>query len=271
MGQIEKFPKTGRTSRCEKTGGDRQWHGRRPPAGRIFERNKASTSDPVRRRTTGQLQPHHAVARPLRRKDFDDIVIHDDAWYAANESNCGAARPWSPSTARRKCVETGARRHASAYDRLVIATGSNPFVIPVPGANLPGVVTFRDLDDVEKMHAPAEGRPRRGHRRRPARPGSRRRPGLKGMKVSVVHLMPTLMERQLDPAPATAESAISRGASNVFTEANTEAILGETTSPASTQDGRVLPADLVVMAVGIRPNTTLAKAAGLTRSRRDGR
>ena len=92
----------------------------------------------------------------------------------------------------------------ATYDRLLIATGSDPIVLPLPGKELPGVVTFRDLDDVEP-DARALGRrtPRRGHRRRLVRPRSGARAALRGMHVTVVHLLDTLMERQLD-APAGA-------------------------------------------------------------------
>src|SRR5208282_5029390 len=92
---------------------------------------------------------------------------------------------------------------------------------------------------------------------------------LKGMKVSVVHLMPTLMERQLDPnAGYLLQKAITERGIDVLVGANTEAILGEEcVTGVKLKDGRVLPADLVVMAVGIRPNAGLAKAAGLACNR----
>ena len=88
-------------------------------------------------------------------------------------------RPRSTASAARVVAEDGT---AEPYDKLLIATGSDPFIIPVPGEDLPGVVTFRDLDDVEQMLAvAAERRPRRRHRRRPARPRSRRRARGRGM------------------------------------------------------------------------------------------
>ena len=93
---------------------------------------------------------------------------------------------------------------------------------------------------------------------------------LRGMEVGVVHLMPTLMERQLDASAAhLLERALTARGMTIYTGANTEAFLGETDDPAShvravrLKDGREIAADLVVMAVGIRPNATLAKAAGL--------
>jgi nitrite reductase (NADH) large subunit len=102
------------------------------------------------------------------------------------------------------------------YDRLLIATGSDPIVLPLPGKELPGVVTFRDLDDVDRMLA-ASGKDRRAvvHRRRIARPGGGARLSLRGMHVTVVHLLDTLMERQLDaPAGALLRPRSRSGASN---------------------------------------------------------
>jgi nitrite reductase (NADH) large subunit len=157
-----------------------------------------------------------------------------------------------------------------AYDKLVIATGSSPFIIPVPGKDLPGVVSYRDLDDVEKMLAATETKKHAvviggGLLGLEAAAGLNRQ----GMTVSVVHLMPTLMERQLDPAAGglLAEALTARGM-EIITGANTKAVLGDThVTGVELADGRVLPADLVVMAVGIRPNAVLAKDAGLSVNR----
>ncbi len=152
------------------------------------------------------------------------------------------------------------------YDALVLATGSTPITLNISGADLPGVVTFRDLQDVASMVAAASRRGRAvviggGLLGIEAAEGLRRR----GMAVSIVHLMPSLMERQLD-APAAellCRSLVGRGI-EVLLQAETAAILGERRVAAvRLKDGRILPADLVVMAVGIRPNAELARAAGL--------
>ncbi len=139
-------------------------------------------------------------------------------------------------------------------------------MIPVPGAELPGVVTFRDLDDVNAMLTAAQ---KGGHAvvigggllGLEAAAGL----ALKGMTVTVLHLMPTLMERQLDPNAAyLLKKAIEKRGIEILTEANTAAILGDgKVEGVKLQDGRTLKADLVVMAVGIRPNASLAKEAGL--------
>ena len=198
-------------------------------------------------------------------KAFEDIIIHDEAWYATHGVKLRRGETVVAIDRVAKLVETAAGEKL-AYDKLVIATGSQPFVIPVPGANLKGVVTFRDLDDVALMHEAAD---KGGHAvvigggllGLEAAAGL----ALKGMKVSVVHLMPTLMERQLDPnAGYLLQKSISERGIEVYTAANTEAILGETeVTGVKLKDGRILPADIVVMAVGIRPNAILAKAAGL--------
>ncbi len=198
-------------------------------------------------------------------KAFEDIIIHDEAWYAKHGVTLRRGEAIVAIDREARAVETAAGEKLP-YDKLVIATGSQPFVIPVPGANLKGVVTFRDLDDVALMHEAAE---KGGHAvvigggllGLEAAAGL----SLKGMKVSVVHLMATLMERQLDPnAGYLLQKAITERGIEVLVAANTEAILGENcVTGVKLKDGRVLPADLVVMAVGIRPNAALAKAAGL--------
>ncbi len=198
-------------------------------------------------------------------KTFEEIIIHDEAWYAKHDVELRSGQPIVGIDRAAKTVET-VTGEKLAYDKLVIATGSQPFVIPVPGADLPGVVTFRDLDDVLAMHEAARTGKHAvviggGLLGLEAAAGL----SLKGMKVSVVHLMPTLMERQLDPnAGYLLQKAISARGIDVYTSANTEAILGPgSVTGVKLKDGTILPADLVVMAVGIRPNMGLAKAAGL--------
>jgi nitrite reductase (NADH) large subunit len=198
-------------------------------------------------------------------KAFDDIVVHDDAWYAQHKIDLRKGEPIVAIDRAHRTVRTEAGK-VESYDTLIIATGSKPILIPVPGAELPGVVTFRDLDDVDAMLTAA------------ARGGNavvigggllglEAAAGLatKGMKTTVVHLMPTLMERQLDPNAAyLLQRAIEKRGIEILTGANTQAIIGdEAVRAVRLDDGRTLPADLVVMAVGIRPNVQLAKDAGL--------
>ena len=199
-------------------------------------------------------------------KSFEDIVINSAEWYAANGIELVTGDPVIHIDRETGQVVSRSGR-VESYDRLLLATGSDPFVIPVPGKDLPGVVTFRDLDDVDKMLAAAE------------RGGSAVVIGggllgleaahglaLRGMQVTVVHLMPTLMERQLDEAAGwLLKSELERRGQTILTGADTEAILEKDGHVAGVRlkDGREIAADLVVMAVGIRPNTTLAKGAGL--------
>jgi nitrite reductase (NADH) large subunit len=108
-------------------------------------------------------------------KSYDDIVIHGDAWYMKNGVTLHKGARVSRSTAPRSTV-TSENGIVADYDKLIIATGSSPVIIPVPGHTLPGVLTYRDLDDVHAMLRRGEGRRQGGrHRRRPARSRSRGR------------------------------------------------------------------------------------------------
>ena len=200
-------------------------------------------------------------------KCFDDIVINDAAWYTDNGITLVSGDPVvSIDRASRTVIARSGR--TEPYDRLLIATGSDPFIIPVPGHDLPGVVTFRDLDDVEKMLAAAENGGDAvviggGLLGLEAAHGL----SLRGMKVTVVHLMPTLMERQLDEAAGwLLKQELEQRGQTILTGANTRAILGAGGHVAGVEleDGSRIKADIVVMAVGIRPATALAKAAGVT-------
>ena len=198
-------------------------------------------------------------------KTFEEIVIHDEEFYARNKIALRRGETIEHIDRENRFVRTATGARVT-YDTLVIATGSQPFVIPVPGVDLPGVVTFRDLDDVEKMREAA----RKGGRAvviGGGLLGLEAAAGLaaRGMKTTVVHLMPTLMERQLDPDAGSLlrDELESRGI-DIVTGANTRAVRGEfRATGVELEDGRVLPSDLVVMAVGIRPNAALAKSAGL--------
>ncbi|MCW2316512.1 nitrite reductase (NADH) large subunit [Rhodoblastus acidophilus] len=269
MGQIEKFPQPHRPA-PDAAAQKLVVIGNGMAAGRLLEEFFARNTTPARVTLFGaepRVNYNRIMLSPVLsgEKSFNDIVIHDDAWYAAHSVDLRRGEAVVAIDRAAKYVETAGGDRVS-YDRLVIATGSMPFIIPVPGANLPGVVSFRDLDDVEKMHAACDAG---GHAVviGGGLLGLEAAAGLavKGMKVSVVHLMPHLMERQLDPSAGyLLKNAIASRGIDVFTEANTDAILGDDrVTGVKLKDGRVLPADLVVMAVGIRPNATLAKAAGL--------
>ncbi len=198
-------------------------------------------------------------------KSYDDIIIHDETWYQTHNITLHKGQKITAIDRAAQTV-TSESGLVESYDRLLIATGSSPFILPVPGKDLPGVVTYRDLDDVNAMleaaktqkHAVVIGG---------GLLGLEAAAGLKaqGMTVTVLHLMPTLMERQLDASAGyLLEREMRRRDIDVITKANTHALLGEDKVEAvKLDDGREIPADLVVMAVGIRPNAALAKEAGL--------
>lgn len=202
-------------------------------------------------------------------KDFASILLHDRGWYDRNGVTFHPGRKITgiDRGAREVISEAGDR---TPYDRLVLATGSLPVMLPIEGAALPGVVSFRTVADVEAMQrAAAKG----GHAivigggllGLEAAYGLRRR----GMDVTVLHLMPHLMERQLDPvAGAMLKQDLARRGIEVITNATAEAILGANhVDRVILTDGREMAAALVVMAVGIRPNIELARSCGLAVNR----
>jgi nitrite reductase (NADH) large subunit len=199
-------------------------------------------------------------------KTFEDIVINDEAWYRDNGITLHAGEKVASVDRAAKVVRAEGGLEV-AYDKLLLATGSDPIRLPLPGADLAGVVTFRDLDDVEAMIAAAASGARAvviggGLLGIEAAYGLAKR----GMGATVVHLMDVLMERQLDASAGflLTEALIDRGVETIL-GANSEEILGKDGRVAGLKlkDGRVLPCELLVMAVGIRPNAALAKAAGL--------
>ena len=198
-------------------------------------------------------------------KSYAEIVTHDDAWYAAQGVTCRFGEAVTAIDRSAKTV-TGAK-DTVAYDKLLIATGSAPFIIPVPGHKLQGVVSYRDLDDTNAMIEAS------------AKPGGKAvvigggllgleaAAGLasRGMEVTVIHLMGHLMERQLDPAAGyLLQKDLEKRGLRIHCKGATKAILGSGRVEAVLlEDGTVYGADLVCMAVGIRPETRLANSAAL--------
>ncbi len=168
---------------------------------------------------------------------------------------------------REVVLEDGTRL---AYAKLVLATGSDPIRLPKPGMDLPGVVTFRDHDDVGAMLA-AAGPATRAVVIGGGLLGIEAAYGLTatGTRVTLVHLMDRLMERQLDAeAAAMLKAALEARGITVLLGADTAAVTGDGCVEAvRLADGRELPCDIVVSAVGIRPNATLAREAGLATGR----
>jgi nitrite reductase (NADH) large subunit len=198
-------------------------------------------------------------------KCFDDIVINDAGWYADNGIALIAGDPVVAIDRETRTVTTRGGTSEN-YDKLLIATGSDPFIIPVPGRDLPGVIAFRDMDDVDTMLAAANAGGDAvviggGLLGLEAAHGL----SLRGMKVTVIHLMPTLMERQLDEAAGwLLKNALEARGQTILTGADTAEIVGEgKVEGVKLKDGTLIPASLVVMAVGIRPSVALARDAGL--------
>ena len=198
-------------------------------------------------------------------KAYEEIVIHGDGWYIKHGITLYKGHKIVAIDRKAKTV-TSNHCVTESYDKLVIATGSNPFIIPVPGNDLPGVLSYRDLDDVSAMLVAAQSRDKAvviggGLLGLEAAAGLKER----GMDVTVLHVMPTLMERQLDPAAGyLLQKAVEERGIKVRTKANTKQIIGDGKVEGVELDtGEIIPATLVVMAVGIRPNTGLAKEAGL--------
>ncbi len=197
-------------------------------------------------------------------KSIEQIILNDERWYADHDITLHTGSPVIGIDRKARRVITAEGRHA--YDRLILATGSNPFVIPVPGANLPGVITFRDIHDVNAMLAAA-----REHRNAVVIGGGllglEAANGLlkQGMDVTVVHLLDALMERQLDkPAASLLRMCLETRGLRMLMEKHTAAIVGEDRVRAVRfRDGSEIPADVVVMAAGIKPNIDLARSAGL--------
>ena len=196
-----------------------------------------------------------------------DIVLNSAEWYRARGIQLNLGRRVARIDRRRRFVVALGGAEAP-YDRLLLATGSKPVVLPVPGADLLGVLTYRDIGDTEAM-IQAASRHRRAVVIGGGLLGLEAANGLRsrGMDVTVVHLMPWLMERQLDPTAAGMLQAALEARGFAFRlPAQTTAIRSDAgcrVGGVALGDGTELPADLVVMAVGIRPNVELAQSAGL--------
>jgi nitrite reductase (NADH) large subunit len=198
-------------------------------------------------------------------KSVDDIMLNTRAWYEANGVTLHTGDPVVRIDRKRRTVHA-ASGMAVAYDRLLIATGSKPFMLPVPGRDLAGVIGFRDLDDVDTMLAAA----RRGGRAvviGGGLLGLEAANGLlrQGMDATVVHVAGSLMNQQLDPPAASLlRAALESRGLRILLNRQTAALLGDDrVQGVRFADGEEIPADLVVMAAGVRPNIELAKAAGL--------
>ena len=199
-------------------------------------------------------------------KSIEDIMLHPHAWYSDKGIHFIAGDAAVKIDRPRKQVYTE-KGIVVDYDRLILATGSKPFIPPIKGSDLKGVLSFRDIYDVNTMLEYCKNKKNSvviggGLLGLEAAYGLKQR----GMNVTVLHLMDRIMDRQLDArASALLKQSIEAKGIPVLTEANTEELIGQDghVSQLRLKDGTVLDADFVVFAVGIRPNMALAQSAGL--------
>ena len=202
---------------------------------------------------------------------LEQIVLNDWAWYQEHGITVHAGCTVNEVNRARRTVHASGKDGQAIsvpYDRLILATGSNPFMLPIPGKDLDGVLAYRDIADTQAMidaatqyrHAVVIGGGLLGLE---AANGLMKR----GMQVTVVHASEWLMERQLDPvAGQMLQKALQERGMQFLMQAQTQELLGNADGRVCAirfKDGSEIPADLVVMAVGIRPNTALAESMRL--------
>lgn len=198
---------------------------------------------------------------------IDEIILNPLSWYEEHgiTLHTGKKVVRVDRVKRLVIAEDGTE---APYDRLLLATGSNPFILPVPGKDLKGVIGYRDIADTEAMIEAAKTYKKAvviggGLLGLEAANGLM----LRGMDVTVVHIMPWLMERQLDEtAGKLLQKSLEARGIRFEIGAQTDALIPDKDGRVMAvkfKDGREIPADLVVMAAGIRPNTALAESMGL--------
>ncbi|MFN7855014.1 MAG: FAD-dependent oxidoreductase, partial [Acidovorax sp.] len=198
---------------------------------------------------------------------IDEIILNDWQWYADNHITLHTGFTVTDVDRVRRVVSASSKDGhvvTAGYDRLIMATGSNPFILPIPGKDLQGVLAYRDIADTQAMidatatyqHAVVIGGGLLGLE---AANGLMKR----GMQVTVVHVSDWLMERQLDEvAGKMLQKSLEERGMKFLIGAQTVALAGNDQGRVASvrfKDGTEVPADLVVMAVGIRPNTELAE------------
>ncbi|MES3011576.1 MAG: nitrite reductase large subunit NirB, partial [Pseudomonadota bacterium] len=198
---------------------------------------------------------------------LDEIVLNSWEWYAENNITLHAGKKVVEVDRVRRVVRADDGTE-EPYDRLLMCTGSNPFILPVPGKGLQGVIAYRDIADTNAM-IDAATKYKKAVVIGGGLLGLEAANGLmlRGMDVTVIHVMPTLMERQLDPvAGGLLQKSLEERGLKFVMGGQTQALIGDAdggqggrVKALQFKDGSEIPADLVVMAVGIRPNTELAE------------
>ena len=193
---------------------------------------------------------------------LDEIVLNSWEWYSENHIRLHAGKKVVEVDRIRRIVraEDGTEEE---YDRLLMCTGSNPFILPIPGKDLQGVISYRDIADTNAM-VEASTKYKKAVVIGGGLLGLEAANGLmlRGMQVTVVHVMPWLMERQLDDvAGKLLQQSLEQRGLKFMMGAQTQALIGDTDEGKSGRvkaiqfkDGTVLDTDLVVMAVGPTPS-----------------
>ncbi|WP_128893978.1 nitrite reductase large subunit NirB [Longirhabdus pacifica] len=216
-------------------------------------------------------EPHPNYNRVMLSKvlagdvSMDTIILNNDDWYVENDITLYKGEKVTQIDSEAKTVVSSTGK-VVPYDDLIIATGSSAFMLPLPGVEKDGVIGFRDMQDCETMKKAAKT-----YKKAAVIGGGLL--GLEaargilnlGMEVDVIHLGPHLMERQLDPtASHMLQQALEQQGMNFLLQKQSSEILGgERATGLRFQDGTSIDADLIVMAVGIKPNVQLGREAGL--------
>lgn len=197
--------------------------------------------------------------------DMQEIVINDWDWYKENNITLHTGHKVTKIDTDRKKVISHQGIEVD-YDSIIVATGSNPFMLPLPGADKEGVIAFRDIHDCEVM-IDASKKYKKAVVIGGGLLGLEAARGLLhlGMEVNVVHIHSYLMERQLDEAASKMlQRELEAQGMQFLLKKSTASIKGKRrASGLAFTDGTEVDGDLVVMAVGIKPNIELAKATGL--------
>ncbi|WP_172252441.1 nitrite reductase large subunit NirB [Saccharibacillus deserti] len=202
-------------------------------------------------------------------KSLEDIVLNDWSWYKENgiTLHTGTTVTHIDTAGKTVLTDTGLTR---SYDKLLIATGSNSLMLPIPGSEREGVVGFRDIADCDQMLDAAK-QYKKAAVIGGGLLGLEAAKGLVGlgMDVTVVHLMDDLMERQLDSqASAMLKTELERRGIKFAMGKSTAEMQGDhRVRKLVFTDGEEIEAEFVVMAVGIRPNKQIGEVSGIETNR----
>lgn len=202
-------------------------------------------------------------------KTIEDIVINNRQWYIDNGITLHAGEHKTVARIDRKNRKVYAQDGTVAgYDRLLIATGSKAVIPQIPGNDLDGVISFRDIVDVNKMLAYS-----RSHKKAVVLGGgllgleAANGLVLRGMDVTVIHNNEVLLNRQMDrPAAKMLQTELEQRGLKFKMAAKLKQLLGDErghVTALSFEDGSGLECDLFITAIGVRPNMALAQEAGI--------